>query len=76
MASVVPVCTGVMTVTRIGDLRCDVAWQTIATPAFFDFSKIDPAIMGQAVGAGFFIGAFALATAWGMRQLYKLIMGK
>ncbi|WP_415878981.1 hypothetical protein [Methylomonas sp. TEB] len=76
MASVVPVCNGDLTVDLTGVLRCSVDWQTIATPAFFDFSQIDPAVMGQAVGAGFFIGGMALASAWGMRQIYNVIMGK
>ena len=76
MASVVPVCNGVLTVDLTGVLRCSVDWQTIATPAFFDFSQIDPAIMGQAVGAGFFIGGSALGFAWGCRQLYETIRGK
>ncbi|ANE54483.1 MULTISPECIES: hypothetical protein [Methylomonas] len=76
MASVVPVCNGVLTVDLTGVLRCSVDWQTIATPAFFDFSQIDPAIMGEAVGAGFIIGGSAIWFAWGCRIIVNILMGK
>lgn len=75
MAGVVPVCNGNITEDLAGLLHCDVAWQTIASPVFFDLTQIDPAVMGEAVGAGFFIGGSALGFAWGCRQIYKLVMG-
>jgi len=76
MTSVVPVCNGVMTVDLTGVLRCSVDWQTIAAPAFFDFSQIDPAVMGEAVGAGFIIGGSALGFAWGCRLIVQSLLGR
>lgn len=76
MVGVVPVCNGSITIDLTGNLQCSVPWQTIASPVFFDFSQIDPAIMGQAVGAGFIIGGGALGFAWGCRQIYNLVMRK
>lgn len=76
MPSVVPVCAGVLSVTLAGDLRCSVEWQTVASPAFFDFSQIDPAIMAEATGAGFIIGCSVLSFAWGGRILLQSLFGR
>lgn len=76
MPAATPVCNGTITEDLSGLLHCDQPWSTIATPAFFDLTQIDPAIMGQSLAAGLTIGGLGLAFAWGGRLLYLTLMGK
>jgi hypothetical protein len=73
MASMSPVCDGLISVDVLGNLHCSVAWSAINTPMTFDFAQIDPVVMGEAVAAGFILSYGLTALAWGGRILITSI---
>lgn len=75
MASLTPVCNGLITQNNQGALLCSVPWTTINTPVSFDFMQIDPVVMSEAVAAGFILSYGLTALAWGGRIIIHSIMG-
>lgn len=75
MSTVSPVCSGLISLNPSGFLDCSTGWAVVPTPVTFDFSQIDPAIMGEAIAAGFILSYGLTALAWGGRLIIHSIMG-
>lgn len=65
-------CDGDLLVNN-GSPVCSGAWVLIQAPEQFDPSQLDPAIVGQAFGAGFGLVAMVLVGTAGVRAILNFI---
>jgi len=54
---------------------CDdgTGWQVVGTLGTFDPASLDPALLMQAFGAGFFVVALFLVGSFGLREVLRFI---
>jgi hypothetical protein len=73
--SVALVCNGSVTLTTEGAPLCSTGWMTVdySTVVPFDPSLLDPATLGAAFGAGFFLSVLPIATAFGFKSLLSIL---
>jgi len=66
------VCDGDLSVHG-GSPICSGAWLLVQAPERFDPSQLDPAIVGQAFGAGFGLVAMVLVGTAGVRAILNFL---
>lgn len=73
--AVVTVCAGQIIIDGSGAPTCSTGWQLVQYEQVvpFDVSQLDPAILGAAFGAGFFVMVPVWAACIGARFLLNMV---